>query len=66
MNRALVKSQLQPIIDRVFEFEHAVEAWRKPATYWQSGHHDELKQKEPWCPLKAGAYAIRADRFVRR
>lgn len=35
MNRALVKSQLQPIIDRVFEFEHAVEAWR----YFESQQH---------------------------
>ncbi|HDU2958131.1 TPA: zinc-binding dehydrogenase, partial [Klebsiella pneumoniae subsp. pneumoniae] len=35
MNRALVKSQLQPVIDRVFEFEHAVEAWR----YFESQQH---------------------------
>ncbi|MDG3528766.1 zinc-binding dehydrogenase [Klebsiella pneumoniae] len=30
-----VKSQLQPVIDRVFEFEHAVEAWR----YFESQQH---------------------------
>nr|MDQ6121369.1 zinc-binding dehydrogenase [Klebsiella pneumoniae subsp. pneumoniae] len=29
------KSQLQPVIDRVFEFEHAVEAWR----YFESQQH---------------------------
>ena len=35
MNQAITAQRIQPVVDRVFEFEETIEAWR----YHQSGAH---------------------------